>query len=597
MDYKDPKSFLGKLVGAALLALILFSILSVPRPAQASDECTAAENACRVAAAGCRTKPATDPCHTPTTGSVAVACKAASDCTTSLAANEKPGLFVRIGDFLTGALSAIADIAASAIGWVIYGVSYFIAAIISIFIALETYVIGIVLQLNGQVMNSLAVQSGFTVTLAVANLGFVLVIVVIAITTILRLESYQMKKTLGKLIAAAILVNFSLVIGGAIINFSNSFTTAFMTALPGGGGGAGQYFEFANDLAGAFAPHRLSLNCLVNSDGTAATAGQAGLDINGGSSQLGSSLAGIITPLFGIIFTVGMLLSVLVVLATFLFMLLIRYMYLVFLLIIMPLAWLMWIVPKYSHLFSEWWTKFLEWCFFAPIVMFFLFLSIATAHQMAVANTQAGVTDPAAGLAGLGYQPSTTNYLGSALSGFLGGATNTLLGTALQMMVVLGLSVGGMFVAKKMSITGAKAALGAAEGGAKAFGKYAGKRAVRTGLESAARRITPKPRVNRAGVVQPAPNTILNALRRNAAGRLSTAAASKGLETKGVFREVFNGAKKGSGLFSTVLHKWQCQHCATVQKVPAIVESVEAPKAPCPVCGALPADAHWKKMS
>ena len=50
-----------------------------------------------------------------------------------------------------------------------------------------------------------------------------------------------------------------------------------------------------------------------------------------------------------------------------------------------------------------------------------------------------------------------------------------------QMVIMIGLMVGGLIVADKMGISFAKAALGAAQGGGKAFGAWAGGRAKQYG--------------------------------------------------------------------------------------------------------------------
>ena len=62
-------------------------------------------------------------------------------------------------------------------------------------------------------------------------------IIVIALATILRIESYSIKKMLWKLVVMAILVNFGLVIIAPIFGFSNALTQYFLNCFnpwPGG---------------------------------------------------------------------------------------------------------------------------------------------------------------------------------------------------------------------------------------------------------------------------------------------------------------------------------------------------------------------------
>ncbi|MCH8287370.1 hypothetical protein IIB79_12740, partial [candidate division KSB1 bacterium] len=68
-----------------------------------------------------------------------------------------------------------------------------------------------------------------------------MILLAIAIGTILRLESYNFKKLLPKVVIMAVLVNFSLVITGLIIDFSQVILFTFATAFAETGGkGAAQ---------------------------------------------------------------------------------------------------------------------------------------------------------------------------------------------------------------------------------------------------------------------------------------------------------------------------------------------------------------------
>src|SRR5579864_39718 len=81
---------------------------------------------------------------------------------------------------------SISGIIGGAVGYMAYVIIYIITTIVGVIIAALTYLIGVILQLSGNIVNTLAVQSGYQVTLAIANLGFILGIIIIAIATILR---------------------------------------------------------------------------------------------------------------------------------------------------------------------------------------------------------------------------------------------------------------------------------------------------------------------------------------------------------------------------------------------------------------------------
>lgn len=63
------------------------------------------------------------------------------------------------------------------------------------------------------------------------NIWFILILLVIAITTILRVSSYQAKKLLPMLIIVALVVNFSMPITGFVIDISNIVAFQFLQAI------------------------------------------------------------------------------------------------------------------------------------------------------------------------------------------------------------------------------------------------------------------------------------------------------------------------------------------------------------------------------
>ncbi len=374
-------------------------------------------------------------------------------------------------------LLGISAIAGSVIAWVAYVINYLIATIAGIFIALITYFIEVILQLNTHIVQATVVEKGFAVTLALANLGFVLGIIVIAIATILRRETYGIKQILWKLIVMAILVNFSLVIASAILSFADQLALFFLNNINPAttGGTINPFGNFANALAGAFTPQRGFMGMSITSSTEATLQNSSGL-----AGAAGQSLSGVLGPLISIVFVALFIILALIVLTSFLIMLLIRYIYLGILLILMPLAWMCWVFPALSSYWQKWWHNFVKWTFFAPIVVFFLYLVILTSDSMAVPTTGTG---PAAAFQGLGYQPSSNEGRGAvaAISAVVGGFTNQLVGTILQMTLMLGLTIGGLFAANSMGIAFAKTAMGAAQGVGKGFGGYVGRRAKQIG--------------------------------------------------------------------------------------------------------------------
>ena len=166
-----------------------------------------------------------------------------------------------------------------------------IAFVIKVLGAIAGFIIGILLSfagglvdmafgLNMELLNdeNPLITIGWGIVRDIANLGFVLVIIIIAFTTIIRFKEYEAKKLLPKLIAAAIIVNFSFVIAITIINFSNVFTNFFLKERIGA-----QTSSISTVITGAFNPQRLNLEGVAG-------AGENPLPPDPSSTQVGGSI-------------------------------------------------------------------------------------------------------------------------------------------------------------------------------------------------------------------------------------------------------------------------------------------------------------------
>ncbi len=354
-----------------------------------------------------------------------------------------------------------------------YILSLLIATVAGIGIVIKTWLIGFVLQINSGIVSSPPVRFGFPVTLSIANLFFVLGIIVIAIATMLRYQTYGIKQTLWKLIVMALLVNFGLVIAGTVLNFADQLALYFLNEIsPAGSVGttgttpvlasAKSYWNFASAVAGAFQPQKLLLGPTLTSTSTASTVGVAG--------QVIGSLT--IRPIASLIFTIFFSVFIIIVLGVLLIMLFVRYVTLGFLLILLPIAWASWVFPATKNHWNTWWDKFLKQAFFAPIVIFFLWVALQTSYVM---------SDSSAGGYDLTVYKSAANPLWGGILGFF---TNLFSGTIeqlLQLSVILAIMLGGIFAANSMSIAFAGAATAGAMAVSKGFGAYVGRRAKQFG--------------------------------------------------------------------------------------------------------------------
>ena len=150
-----------------------------------------------------------------------------------------------------GLFGNLIDIAAGAIGKLFFGISWFIALLGSFVIGILIWVLQIIILAGDGLVNSPAVQTGFPILLSVANLGFVLAVIMIAVATIVRNQSYGIKKFLVNVVIMAVAGNFGLVIAGSILGVSNRVTNYFLSSMTGG-----SPTKLASTIAGIVQPQR-----------------------------------------------------------------------------------------------------------------------------------------------------------------------------------------------------------------------------------------------------------------------------------------------------------------------------------------------------
>ncbi len=325
----------------------------------------------------------------------------------------------------------IGGFTAGAINFVFQGISNIIGFIGGILFQVAGGLTNFALSLNFDILNNPMISVGWGITRDLANLGFVLFIIIIAIATILRAQQYGAKSTLGKLIAVALLVNFSLLFAGVFIDFSNMLTNYFIKSITPGGdiGGLGP------SLANAF-----GIQNLLNVKD--ATGMSSLLALKGQYMVIASSF-------FVAAFTFLGALSLLA-LAT---MFLVRYIVLSILLILVPMAFLFVVFPATGKLFSQWLSQFMKWIIFAPAASFFLYLAV----YMTI-NYGKMMNDLATSSQGIG----TANQMN-----FANLTINQPLQTIGRMVIVIGLLLGGLITANSMGIHGSKAFMGMAQGAGK----------------------------------------------------------------------------------------------------------------------------------
>jgi len=410
-------------------------------------------------------------------------------------------------------MSIIQGIFAGAIGWVTYVINLILGFIAGILFEIGGSLVQFALDLNSNIVSQPIVIIGWQILLNFANLGFVLAIIVIAFATIFRVQSYAMKQTLWKLIVAALLVNFSLVIAGAFINVADIVTNSFQKESKLGP------MEAATTLAKAFDIQRLlqvggsggpaeeicwwrgeGLNLAITGP---KVLGLCSRDPKTGQPEAsqwtlkdlhktcicekvdsqqkqkilmaaargGDELTGpLLAAIASIFFTVAFTLIGAITLLALAIMLIIRFIALGLLLVLSPLALLFWIFPATQNLWKKWWDNFFRWTFFAPAVSFFLFLAVKATENLAFTDPSSSAVNKA--IEGALLQHGAVVFIGN-------------------MVILLGFLLGGLYVANSLSITFAGTAYGWAGSIGKGFGGWVGRKT----LEGTGRRILSSERV------------------------------------------------------------------------------------------------------
>ncbi|HRY52957.1 MAG TPA: hypothetical protein P5089_03935 [Candidatus Portnoybacteria bacterium] len=269
------------------------------------------------------------------------------------------------------------------------------------------------------------VTNGWEVTRGLCNMIFALLLLLMAFDTILQTDKFPVKSILPKLIIVALTINFSLMLLGIIIDFSQILTRYFIDAAGGSSGSISEQLANSLNIAKVFQVNT-NLNDTANIQKS----------LGGGSASLLQIFG---TLVFGI---------VIILIATFslaagaIFMLL-RLVSLWVLLIFAPIAWMGMIapLPGLKGFIDDWWNKFFKWTFFAPIYAFFIYLAVSVASVSSLFNIGSSATQKAIG-----------NVF---VSDFLSD-----IGKLMQYIVVIALLIMGIKTAEQVGLSGANTVVG-----------------------------------------------------------------------------------------------------------------------------------------
>ncbi len=318
----------------------------------------------------------------------------------------------------------VGNILIAPVSWIIYAIVKLLAnvliVIIQILIAVSLY--------NGFI-DAPAVTEGWVIIRDLANMFFVIVLLIIAISTILGLESYNYKKLLPKLLLMAILINFSKMICGLLIDVSQVVTMTFVD---------GYKNAAAGNLATAFGLDQL-LSYGWKTE--AAKNAETGL-----LEIMGALILALVLLIVAISVTVGTIL-----------IFLIRIIMLWFLVVLSPIAYLCSAFPGGSKYSGQWWTEFTKYLIIGPAMAFFLWLSLTVMSTADVATTQGFRTIETKEKSQIIEKEDSFLGVSDNLSGTISSISSS--SHLLSYIIAIGMLCGSMMMASQIGVAGAGMAM------------------------------------------------------------------------------------------------------------------------------------------
>lgn len=184
-----------------------------------------------------------------------------------------------------------------------------------------------------------------------ANMFFIVALIIMSFATIFNITKYEARTLFPKFLIAALLINFSLVIGVLVIDASQVLSNTFLTAIGDISGRLGETMNPSQLL-----PSSTEIENMAN----AANAGE----------QL------IFGTVIRLVFSVVLLFTMLFSLLTAFLFAIIRIPILWALLVVSPIAWILSILPTTQGTYKKWWSLFIGWNLFLPFFLFFLYFGL-----------------------------------------------------------------------------------------------------------------------------------------------------------------------------------------------------------------------------
>lgn len=260
---------------------------------------------------------------------------------------------------------------------ILYYIASAFSALVSVFVAALMEVIKYDHFFDRPVVNE-----GWIIVRDVCNNFFIIMMLVIAVATVLRIQAYHYKSLLVKLLIAAVLINFSKMFTGIMIDFSQVLMLWFAAPFV--------------KLGGGVVLKALGLQRLFDLSRTSMTGDQA-IQATYGGLDFWSIIKDL---LFALILSV----VAVVVIACIIIVLVYRIVMLWILIILSPIGYVGQAFPKAATFASDWWSRLGKELIIGPLMLFFLYLAFGVAGVNSPDGSISGLTtttdQSAAGLVG-----------------------------------------------------------------------------------------------------------------------------------------------------------------------------------------------------
>ena len=201
------------------------------------------------------------------------------------------------------------------------------------------------------------IRLGLGITQSFVNIILVLSLIYIALATILQLESFQTKKALKNFVIVALLVNFAPLICGLIVDPANIIVHYFL-GLSG-----------HSNISFHIAPQELldSVKDIVSKAWE--------------QEKWEDTFSMIWSAMKGVAMMIPIYLIAVVIYLLFAIMFLLRRIAIWILVILSPVAFAFYILPKTRKYWEFWWKQFIEWTFIGVTGAFFIYLGGVFVHH------------------------------------------------------------------------------------------------------------------------------------------------------------------------------------------------------------------------